>query len=342
MPNEPQHFDGLLRDEETFSDPYQMIARFFDLAGIPSHRKTIITWMEAVNKNDYWRESCPSDLLFYYKKIIALVRAAYQIYKENKTGKTASDILKEKGYVAETNMLHPALFFGWERYSTIWEHFPRHLSLGEYNDPYRVLPQFFAFYGPDEWQKELGELLSDALSSDNPAEIFINERDMLLIQKNLLKLAEAAHLIDVREVSYIGDIKKNYPFTLDVPCEGLPVTQLLKVNMKMKKRNKSTSSEEVTPAGNNDELYDNKENECFEGEEDMDTQYHHEDEESDEEDNDFDREDEYEENEPVTKEKKDNDDMADEALRGSTKNIRIIIRGNYVVNHPSAYPPEKD
>ncbi len=334
MPNEPQHLGDLLHDEENFSDPYQVIARFFDFAGIASHRKTIITWMEAVNKNDYWRDSCPSDLLFYYKKIMALIRAAYQIYKENKRGKTASDLLKEKGYAVETNMLHPALFFGWGRYSTIWEHFPRHLNLDEYNDPYLVFPQFFAFYEPDEWQEELSELLSDALSSDNPAEIFNNDRDMLLIQKNLLKLVEAAHLIDVREVSYIGDFKKRYPFTFDAPCKDLPVTQLLKVNMK--KRNKSTSSEEITPAGNSDELYVNEQNEHLE-EENIDKKYHN------EEENDFDKEDEdeAEEDEPVTK-KKDNDDMADEALKGSAKNIRIIIRGNYVVNHPPAFPSQKE
>lgn len=300
MPNKPQHLDDLLRDEENFSDPYQVIARFFDLSGIAGHRKTIITWMEAVNKNDYWRDSCPSDLLFYYKKIIALIRAAYQIYKENKRGKTASDLLKEKGYAIETNMLHPALFFGWERYSAIWEHFPRHLNLDEYNDPYLVFPQFFAFHEPDEWQEELGELLSDALSSDNAAEVFTKDRDMLLIQKNLLKLVEATHLIDVREVSYIGDIKKNYSFALDVPCEDLPVTQLLKVNMEMEKRNKSISAEEAE---------NNEENEH--PEEDIDKKYHI-------------------------------NDMADEALKGGAKNIRIIIQGNYVVNYPPAHPSQKD
>lgn len=334
MSNEPQHFDDLLHDEEKFSDPYQVIAEFFDLDGISSHRKTIITWMEAVNKNDYWRDSCPSDLIFYYKKVIALVRAAHQIYKGSRKGKTATDLLKEKGYVAETNMLHPALFFGWERYSTFWEHFPRHLSSDEYNDPYRVFSQFFAFYRLDEWQKELSELLSDALSSDDP----VNERDILLIQKNLLKLVEAAHLIDVREVAYIGDFKKKYLFTLDVPCEDLPVTQFLKVNLNRKKRNKSTSSEEAAPAGDNDELYDDEEDEYF-GEEDMDAQHRHKDEENDKKENDFDKDDDDdEENEPLTKKKKDNDDIADEALTGNSKNIKIIIRGNYVVN----YPPERD
>lgn len=324
MPHKPSHFDDLLQNEESFSDPYQVIAAFFDLCGVSRHREKIISWMETVNKEDYWRDSSPSELLFYYKKLITLIKAVHQIYKKNKARKTATDLLREKGYNLKTNLLHPALYFGWGRNTTIWEHFPRYLTLDEYNDPYLVFPQFFGFHSPDEWHQELSELLSDALSKENPAEVFTEERNMLLIQKNLLKLVEAVHLIDVREVKYNGNYKKKYSFTLNTACDDLQVSQILSLTLKKEdksKVSKEESDEEEDEDEYDEDEYEDEDDECEEDEDDEEY-----------EEDDYDEEDD-DENYNSNRKEKVNEDILAEALKGRAKNIRIIIRGSYVVNH---------
>jgi hypothetical protein len=286
--------------------------------------------MEAVNKDDYWRDSSPSELLFYYKKLITLIKAAHQIYKKNKAGKTAIDLLKAKRLHVETNLLHPALYFGWGRNETMWDHFPRYLTMEEYIDPYLVFPQFFSFYSLKEWHKELSELLSDGLSNCNPDEFSGQDRDMLLIEKNLLKLVEAVHLIDVREVGYIGDFKKKYPFTLNVPCEKLEISRVLSVPLK--KENKSKASEEIISEDDED---GDEEDEYEDEEDEYDDEEDEENEEEEDEDEYDDEEDDNDDNEAIPGKGKSNDDILTKSLMGDAKNIRIIIRGNYVVNHPA-------
>jgi hypothetical protein len=331
MQNESQNFGHLL-PEEGSSDPYQVIADFFDLCDAFHHREHICTWLEAANKDDYWRDSCPSELLFYYEKMVNLIKAAHRIDKEHKAGKTAIDLLKEKGYDLETNLLHPALYFGWGRNETIWDCFPRNLSLEEYIDPYLVLHRFFEIYSVDEWHQQLYELLSDGLSDTDPAESRDN-RDILLIQKNLLKLVEALHLIDVREVSYIGEFKKRYSFTLDRPCDDLFATEILRIalNRRRKRLKPVEDSDQDSDDGEkydrNDEYHEDSDN--AEG---GDTEYNKNDDAHD------DREDEAEngdDNDGNSDTREDgHDDILNKKPESSPKNIRIIIRGNYIVNNP--------
>lgn len=311
MQNKPQNPDDLLPDEENLSDPYQVIAAFFDLCSVSSHRRHIYTWLEAVNQNDYWRESCPSELLFYYGKLVHLIRAVHLIYERSKERKTAIDLLKEKGYDVETNLLHPALYFGWGRYDTIWDHFPRSLNMEEYIDPYLVLPQFFELYDLNEWCKELNNLLSGGLSSDNPAEFLGQDQNMLLIQKNLLKLIEAVHLIDVREVEDIEGFKKKYPFTLNIPCDGLSILKVLRIELK--KENKLLEKMELVENSEDDEEYE------YEGSDD--------------------------ENENCADKKTESPEKGrndDDKGRQKTAFIEIIIQGNCIINDcPVSFEPVK-
>jgi hypothetical protein len=230
--------------------------------------------------------------------------------------------LKEKGYDVETNLLHPALYFGWGRNNTIWDHFPRNLNMQEYIDPYLVLPQFFELYDLNEWCKELNNLLSDGLSSHDPAEFFGQDQNMLLIQKNLLKLIEAVHLIDVREVEYIDRFKKKYPFTLNTPCGDLSILKVLRGEPE--KENKLLEKMEQV---------ENSEDDEYEDDDDNDDEYEYED---TDDKNEHSADKKIETGNP---EKGSNDDD-----KGQQKAafIEIIIQGNCVINdRPVSFEPVK-
>lgn len=230
MENKQHLSDEPFSGRKGIEDPYQVITAFFDYCSLSSHRQYITTWLAAVNASDYWRGSSPADLLFYYELLNSLIRAVYRIYAEDKPRKTAVDLLQEKGYKAETNLLHPALYFNWEKDYALWEFFPRSLSLEEYVDPYIVLRNFFTFYNLAEWEHELHELLSDGLSRNSASVMYGEERDILLIRDHLEKLIDAVHLIDVRRTEHETILKKNKPFKLDKPCDEIPVEKIMRVH----------------------------------------------------------------------------------------------------------------
>ncbi len=59
-------------------------------------------------------------------------------------------------------------------------------------------------YDADEWAHDLEEIVDCALSKNN-RELGL---EMVTIYSHLVKLTEAAHLINVREVTHIGGILK--------------------------------------------------------------------------------------------------------------------------------------
>ncbi|MGH2643333.1 MAG: hypothetical protein ACRDE2_05250 [Chitinophagaceae bacterium] len=198
--------------------PRLVISEFFWAYDLSEHRWYIDTWMDSVNHNDYWKGNVPSDLLLYYESLKELINASYILIKEEKKRKTALDILDEKGLDAEKNLLHPALYFGQQPYGTIWDFFPRSLNKKEYIDPYLAVRQFFKFEPLEKWHDRLHDLLIDGLTGYENREYPIEGIDLSFIRKNLHKLIEATHLIDVRETDKIaGKFPKEKLYTLDNP-----------------------------------------------------------------------------------------------------------------------------
>lgn len=199
-------------------NPRVVISKFFCAYDLGEHLWYIDTWMDSVNANDYWKENDPSFLFFYYEDLNEMINATYIISKEEKRHKTALDILREKGLDDERNLLHPALYFGWQQYGTMWDFFPRSLSKEEFINPYLVLRKFFKFQSLEKWHQTLHDLLADSFSSRRTPADPMEGIDLSYIRKNLHKLIEAAHLIDVREMDKIaGKYPKKEIYTLEVP-----------------------------------------------------------------------------------------------------------------------------
>jgi len=89
--------------------------------------------------------------------------------------------------------------------SSDWEDFPHFLSVKEFCNPYKVFRKFFKYQDLDAWVHDLEESVDAALSTCN-GELGL---EMIVMYSHLVKLAEAAHLINVREVTHIGGILKN-------------------------------------------------------------------------------------------------------------------------------------
>ena len=89
--------------------------------------------------------------------------------------------------------------------SSDWEDLPHFLSVKEFCNPYKVFRKFFKYQQRDEWMHDLEDTVDCALSK-NGGELGL---EMIAIYSHLAKLTEAAHLINVREVTHIGGILKN-------------------------------------------------------------------------------------------------------------------------------------
>ena len=86
-----------------------------------------------------------------------------------------------------------------------WTDFPRFLSRKEYCNPYAVFRKFFKYQSLDGWLTIWRDIIDGALCPEE-ARFSINE---LTVYTYLVKLVEAAHLIDVRETVHVRGRLKN-------------------------------------------------------------------------------------------------------------------------------------
>lgn len=185
--------------KEKITDPYQVIAEFFLSADLTEHRKCIKAALVGASGNHIWRKINPGDLLYDFKILESVINAAYIINKKKK--KSSIIVKKEESF-------NPNLFCGRQTDFILWRHFPRNLSFKEYANPYLTFKRFFNYLSLAEWKQELNDLLEYALVETSMYEGGIY-KDILSLYFHLIKLVEAAHLIDVRETNHIGGIPKN-------------------------------------------------------------------------------------------------------------------------------------
>ena len=199
MKQEREYLETSLWYREEITDPYQVIAEFFSHADVASHRKVIRDTIKAACSDYISNKKNPGDVLFDFKILESVINAAFLLNKEKR--KSPLSINKD-------NLFDPNLYCGWHAGLTEWDFFPRMLSLKEYINPYLVFKRFFKYLKLAEWKRELQDLVDHALSRTSLWESGI-DFDTLPIYLHLTKLVEAAHLIDVREITHIGGHIKN-------------------------------------------------------------------------------------------------------------------------------------
>lgn len=184
---------------EEIKDPYQVIAEFFSGDSIAGYRKTIKDVLISISKDELYRKDRPGDLLYEFKMIESVMNAAYLINEDKK---------KSPIEVRSHDLLNKSLYCGRQTYLTEWDYFPRSLSMKEYVNPYLAFKRFFRYQKLEEWKKDMQEILEYALTDMSFFEAGLTF-DVLSIYVHLTKLLEAAHLVDVREVTHVGGYIKN-------------------------------------------------------------------------------------------------------------------------------------
>jgi|GEM_PF-706309 hypothetical protein len=176
-------------------DPYKIIEDFFSAAFLDHYRKYISSMLKGAYSEDYWKISDPGSLLHFQEHMLNLIHATHAFIKTDD-----GNFKRKKKAILDDEVLHhgpdTSSYYGWHQGSGIWEFFPRNLTKEEFINPFKAFERFFEYKDIHTWLKEFKELVSFALES------FGNETgidyDYLEIHRQLQKLVEASHLIEVR------------------------------------------------------------------------------------------------------------------------------------------------
>lgn len=172
---------------------YGSIIEFFESFTLPFARNYLISAIKAAESKRIWNKAAPTDLLYFFECMEALIPEIYSIVKDGK--KTKKVILPKSPNSSDLTQYH--LYCG--RYDQLkpWDYFPRSLSAKEYQNPYKALQKFTSKASKKEWRETLHYLLSYALGANSLSELGVN-LELISISEDLQKMLEASHLIYVR------------------------------------------------------------------------------------------------------------------------------------------------
>lgn len=191
---QPDVFDTLCWRYEVITDPQQVIAELFTQAGMEHFRSFVGKVCFYAAEERIIKSRSPLDVLLYMKSIRSLIKAAAALQKQKNSvvSVNTTDLFNRKYFCRHNND------------ATAWTAFPRFLSAKEYCNPYRVFRKFFKYLPLEDWLRNWEELVEAALSRSN-GDVELN---ITGIYRMLVKLLEAAHLVDVREVMHVGGYLK--------------------------------------------------------------------------------------------------------------------------------------
>lgn len=177
------------------TDPYRVVAEVFGHADMKHFRNVVRKLLCYAVAEKVYKDKSPGDVILNMKIIRSLIKAAHSL-KEKKCSPVeinGEDVFDKK------------YFRSHYRSSDDWKDFPRCLSKKEYYNPYLVFKKFFKYQVLEKWVKEWENIVEWALLCDSQM-LPVSE---LVLYSHLAKLVEAAHLVDVREVTHVDGHLKN-------------------------------------------------------------------------------------------------------------------------------------
>lgn len=176
---------------EAITTPRQVIAHCFSTEDIGSFRRSIRQVLLSAASAKVHRKNDPSTIWRQFKMITSVVMAARQMHPPKQ---------KDALQVTEEQFLDSRLYA--KPYSACpeWDYLPRTLNAAEYKNPFLVLKRFFKTHDVAQWKTTIDDVLDYAFAR------YTDQCDLNLLQLflQLTKLMEAAHLIDVREITHIS------------------------------------------------------------------------------------------------------------------------------------------
>lgn len=168
---------------EEISNPYLLIAQFFDISDLSEHLEFLDEWKEHVLTDQlYTVENCPANLLHEHRHILKLLEAAWLL---RKTGKISPLIYPE---VKE---------FLLEKQKEELVGCSCQLNDEELLNPYLVFRLLFQNADLESYRDELRDWLEESFSMEGSS---ISYKDLVATYKLLQKLYQAAWLIYSKEL----------------------------------------------------------------------------------------------------------------------------------------------
>jgi len=188
-------FDTQCWLNDIIPDPYKVITELFASSECWHLRSVIKKLLRYTISAKIYPDKPPCDVILYMRMISSTIRAAY-ILKDKKRSEIVID---------EDDLLNKKYYRSHYTCCDNWTDFPRFLSKKEYCNPYLVFRKFFKYQSLENWLNTWRNIIDGALCPDE-SRFFINE---ILVYTHLVKLIEAAHLIDVREIVQVRGRLKN-------------------------------------------------------------------------------------------------------------------------------------
>lgn len=176
------------------TDPRQVFAELFLFAGLCSYRHFIKKLLQHAGAAKRYKGKPQDEVRLYMQMIRSTLIAAYALSAIKRTPMVAG----------EANLLNKKEYCSSYRGASAWTDFPRVLSKKEYRNPYRAFAAFFKYQSLNQWLRNWHRIVKAALA----AKPLRRAPDVLALYFYLVKLIEAAHLIDVRETTHIDGTLK--------------------------------------------------------------------------------------------------------------------------------------
>lgn len=194
-----------VRECKEVADAYQAIAGFFDYYALVQARKRLQDCMATAHSRWGCKGPEASGVLYFFEQLDTLMNAAFVLVQY---GSRRPEALREGGDAPDLTGFSD--YCGWVPRYTPWDYFPRHLSAGEYGDPYRALRKVATRYDRHEWKDIFRILIYSVLGRERLQDFDegLNTHRLYLL---LNKLLEATHLIEVRAITEVdGRVQKKW------------------------------------------------------------------------------------------------------------------------------------
>jgi len=174
---------------------YLTIHDFFDIYTMADALGFLQSILKAAATKKIWSKGAPFRVLYYVRQLTTLCNTAFYI-QENLARRDAAIIKKDKRVDNPgIEMLQASM--GKRAAETLWNSFPRHITLQQFYNPYLVIDSFCRYLPQAGWQKALEEIQEYALLGSRITELH-PPYNLLSIQRQLARLIEACHLVEVR------------------------------------------------------------------------------------------------------------------------------------------------
>lgn len=194
---------GNLLQDKDLQYAYQSLHDFFDCFGVAKAVVLTEQLLQAAAGLKPWRKGEAASLLTLKDKLKELVSAVFVIINcDDRNDKAilahpaGPDLTQAQQYISKLNSC------------TVWQSFPRSLTVKQYNNPHKALKKFTVFMPEKDWLEILQLLTEYALSN-----VSFNEyglpHNLLTLRRRLLQLIEASHLIVARNLEK-GGVEKDH------------------------------------------------------------------------------------------------------------------------------------